>query len=127
MLFQGFTQSILDTSITLFDAKTGKIYKITSKGRYSHFSGSKIYYSSGWSWQENKKSKVICCDLNGKNKKTVYQAWNKYVPICTSSNCMYFSKYLGGGHNNYEQYAYIFKSKKFVKVNTDGKYIIEIK
>lgn len=126
MLFQGFSQDILDTSVTLFDAKTGKAYKITSKGREAHFSGSKIYYSSGWSWQENKKSKVICCDLNGKNKKTVYQALNKYVPICTSSKCMYFYKSLGGGHNNYDFYAYIFKTKKFVKIDPYRNYIVDI-
>lgn len=125
MLFERFTTGNMDVPISVFDAKTGKFYKITNKGFKPHFSRGKIYYSSGWDWQ-NKKSIIIRCDLNGKNKKTICQIDGKYVPLSTSSKCMYFYKYLGGGHNNYDFYAYIFKTKKFVKVNTDGKYIIDI-
>lgn len=126
MLFEWYSQNYsYGTQITLFDAKTGKFYKITTNGRNSHFSGSKIYYLSGMR-DKNPKAKVIYCDLNGKNKKTVYQLWLEYEPFCTSSKCMYFYKYLGGGHNNYDFYAYIFKTKKFVMIDPYRNYIVDI-
>ena len=132
MLFEGernpngwFAQSV---PITLYDAKTNKFYKISNRGTQSVISGGRVYYTDVQRiYTDKTHSKEMTCiisnSLNGKNQKCEAKLSSSYIPcfhICR--HCVYFAQ---NGMSDY--YAYIFKSKKFVKVNTDGKYIIEIK
>ena len=132
MLFEGqrnpngfVAQSV---PITLYDAKTNKFYKISNRGSQSVISGGRVYYTDMQTiYTDKTHSKEMTCiisnSVNGKNQKCEAKLSSSYIPclhICR--HCVYFAD---NGMSDY--YAYIFKSKKFVKVNTDGKYIIEIK
>ncbi len=110
------TGAVGPLNLYVYDCKTGKSTRITTKASSGHISGNKIYYSEYVAGEYSSSStfRIRSCSLTGKNKKTLLKKLQgSRTGIITSKN-VYYILFDSKGNINY--YRYDFKSKKTVKI-----------
>lgn len=91
----------------IFNSKTEKAVKISSKALRVNFSSGKVYYIE---WIKNGSVKIMRCDLTGKNKKTLVKKLSVDFSAEITSKYVYYGK-------GDKYYRFDLKTKKSTRIS----------
>ena len=116
MIFRGYTNDYENVPITVYDAKEGK-KKAIANGINVGISGSTIYYCTMNIENDYYTSfNLYCCDINGKNKKTVKKCISSsYYPTCMGKDGMFCICW--DEDYNETDYFFSYKDKTMKKIS----------
>lgn len=111
------TGAVMPLKLYVYDCKTGKSTRITTKAGSARFSGKKIYYSEYTSGEYSTPStfRIRSCSLTGKSKKTIVKKLRANSTARITSKSVFYT--LSDSRGNTKYYRYDFKSKKAAKIS----------
>ncbi|HCT90796.1 MAG TPA: hypothetical protein DF613_05370 [Lachnospiraceae bacterium] len=111
------TGAVMPLKLYVYDCKTGKSTRLTTKAGSACFSGKKIYYSEYTSGEYSSSStfRIRSCSLAGKSKKTIVKKLQGSSTGRITSKSVYYI--VSDSRGNTKYYRYDFKSGKAVKIS----------